>query len=171
MGTWLIAAILILNMDAQAQTIPGDTLLSPKTIYFDGPVDKANVDWTMERLSPGDTLVVNTRGGDAREAHRFAEFIQKNGINTHINSTGQVQSAGALIYAAGKKRTAGKNAQFHFHMARNPDGSENFEATTWYLDQLQRRGVSIEKLRQLPILENTITIDPLLGKSIGLVTE
>lgn len=161
-------------MDAQAQTIPGDSVLSPpapKTIYFDGPVDKGNVDWTMQRLSPGDTLVVNTKGGDAQEAHRFAEFISKNNINTHVNSTGQVQSAGALIYAAGKKRTAGKNAQFHFHMGRNSDGTENFEATTWYLQQLQNRGVSIEKLRQLPILENTITLDSLLGRSIGLVNE
>lgn len=161
-------------MDAQAQTIPGDSVLSPqtsKTVYFDGPVDKANVDWTMQRLSPGDTLIVNSRGGDAREAQRFAQFINKNNINTHVNSTGQVQSAGALIYAAGKKRTAGKNAQFHFHMARNLDGSENFEATTWYLDQLRGRGVDLEKLRKLPVLENTITIDPILARSIGLTTE
>lgn len=161
-------------MDAQAQTIPEDSVLSspaPKTVYFDGPVDKANVDWTMNRLSPGDTLVVNSRGGDGKEAHRLAEYINKNGINTHVNSTGQIQSAGALVYAAGKKRTSGKNAQFHFHMGKNYDGTENFGGTVWYFDQLRKRGVDIDKLRQLPILENTITIDPLLAKSIGLITE
>ena len=163
-----------LTMDAQAQTIPEGTVLSspsPKTIYFDGPVDKKNVDYTMKRLSKGDTLVINSLGGDAREAHRFAEFIQQNGINTHINSTGQVQSAAALMYAAGKKRTAGKNAQFHFHMARNPDGTENVDATTWYFTELGKRGVNIDQLRKFPILQDTITIDPLLGKSIGLITD
>ena len=160
-------------MDAQAQTIPGNTVLSKpgKTVYFDGPVDKKNVDYTMKQLSRGDTLVINSRGGDAREGHRFAEFIQQNEINTHINSTGQVQSAAALMYAAGKKRTAGKNAQFHFHMGRNPDGSENFEATIWYFTELKRRGVNLDMLRGFPILQDTITIDPLLGKSIGLVTD
>lgn len=161
-------------MDAQAQTIPDDSVLSkpgPRTVYFDGPVDKKNVDYTMQRLSKGDTLVINSLGGDAREAHRFAEFIQKNEINTHINSTGQVQSAAALMYSAGRKRTAGKNAQFHFHMARNPDGSENFDATTWYFNELQKRGVNIDLLRKYPILQDTITIDPLLGKSVGLVTD
>ena len=170
----LVVVLWSLAMDAQAQTIPEGTVLSspgPKTIYFDGPVDKKNVDYTMQRLSRGDTLVINSRGGDAREGHRFAEFIQKNEINTHINSTGQVQSAAALMYAAGKKRTAGKNAQFHLHMGRNQDGSENYEATVWYFTQLKNRGVNLEKLRQLPIIQNTITIDPLLGKSIGLVTD
>ena len=170
----LVVVLWSLAMDAQAQTIPEGTVLSspgPKTIYFDGPVDKKNVDYTMQRLSKGDTLVINSRGGDAREGHRFAEFIQQNEINTHINSTGQVQSAAALMYAAGKKRTAGKNAQFHFHMGRNPDGSENFDATVWYFQELQRRGVNVDMLRKFPILLDTITIDPLLGKSIGLVTD
>lgn len=160
-------------MEAKAQNIGPETVLTsgPKTVYFDGAVDKANVDYTIRHLKPGDTLAINTRGGDMREAHRLAKYIRDNGINTHANSTAQIQSMGVMIYSAGKKRTAGKNAQFFIHMMRNPDGSENFEATKSYFMWMRERGVDLERMQQLPFIENTLVIDPNVARHIGLVTD
>ncbi len=151
-----------------------ETLLAqaaPQTVYFDGPVDKANVDYTMKRLKPGDTLVINSRGGDGSEAFRLAEFVRQNRINTHVNSTGQVQSSAVMIYAAGVKRTADKNAQFHLHMFKDKQGgTDSMEDTKRYLQTLMRYGVN-ENLGKLPIIENTMTLDPDMARYVGLVTD
>lgn len=161
----ILIALLVLLM--------ADTVLAqgaPKTVYFDGPVDKPNVDYTLRRLSPGDTLVINSRGGNGGEALRLAEFIRNNRVNTHVNTTGQAQSAAVIVYAAGHKRTAGKNAQFWLHMGKDKDGNESQELTKQYFQHLLRYGVN-DKITQLPVIQETLTLSPDMGRYVGLVTD
>ena len=150
-----------------------DTLLAqgaPKDVYFDGLVDKANVDYTLQRLSPGDTLVINSHGGNGGEALRLAEYVRTNRINTHVNTTGQAQSAAVIVYAAGNKRTAGKNAQFWMHMGKDKDGVESQELTKQYFQHLLRYGVN-DKIIQLPIVQESLTLSPDMARYVGLVTD
>lgn len=86
-------------------------------IPLDGFIDKARVDWVLSKLKPGDRLVINSPGGQLGEADRLADYVRKNNINTHVFATGIAHSSAALVFAAGVKRTAGRNAQFMIHPA------------------------------------------------------
>ena len=84
-------------------------------IPLEGKIEKARVDWVLSKLRKGDRLVINSGGGDLFEASRLADFVRQNNIDTHVFSTGIAHSSAALVFSAGNKRTAGKNAQFMIH--------------------------------------------------------
>ena len=109
-------------------------------IPLDGFIDKARVDWVLSQLKKGDRVVINSGGGNLVEANRLAEFIRQNNIDTHVHSTGMAHSSAALVFAAGNKRTAGKNAQFMIHPATK-DGDISQPGIAYVQNRLIQLGV------------------------------
>src|SRR3990167_3996249 len=109
-------------------------------IPLDGAIDKARVDWVLSKLRKGDRLVINSNGGSLMDALRLADHVRKNNIDTHVNSTGMAHSSAALVFSAGVKRTAGKNAQFLIHPALK-EGSPNAAAIALFQNKLVNFGV------------------------------
>lgn len=109
-------------------------------IPLDGFIDKPRVDWVISNLKPGDRLVINSPGGSLMDAIRLADHVRKNKTNTHVNSTGIAHSSAALVFSAGVKRTAGKNAQFMIHPAVK-EGSPNADAIALFQNKLINFGV------------------------------
>jgi hypothetical protein len=59
------------------------------------------------------TLVLDSTGGYLSEAYDLAGLVSLYGINTHV--TNKCSSACGIIYLAGYRRTADKQASFGFH--------------------------------------------------------
>lgn len=69
-----------------------------------------------EQLSDSDrlnTLVLNSPGGNVREARRMAETVLANGIATHVSN--ECSASCLLVFMAGQQRTLGPGAQLGFH--------------------------------------------------------
>ena len=142
-----------------------------ETVYLDGDIDSKIIDVTLAKLSPHDTLVLNSQGGLVKDAYRLSEFVRANKIKTRVNSTGWCLSACVLIFAAGVERSAGKNALFLIHSARDENGKPTKDGTLWLLTQLMKYGVS-ERIAYLPVFnEDEMPINYVLAKYVGLVTD
>ena len=142
-----------------------------ESVYLDGNIDSKIIDATLAKLSPRDTLVLNSQGGLVKDAYRLSEFVRANGIKTRVNSTGWCLSACVLIFAAGVERSAGKNALFLIHSARDENGKPTKDGTLWLLTKLVEYGVS-ERIAYLPVFEgDEMPINYVLAKFVGLVTD
>ena len=138
-------------------------------IPLDGMIDKVMVDDVLQRLKPGDRLIINSRGGNLREADRLAKFVQENGIDTHAAATAWLQSSAVLVFAAGKNRTAGKNLNFTLHPVLDADtGKPDPQSTAWFRDRLIGLGISNQVGAVLGRHEG-MTFGYDAAKSIGLV--
>ena len=147
------------------------TAAHAKTVYLDGPIDSKIIDYTIGRLSAGDTLVLNSQGGSVKEAYRLSEFVRSKKIETHVNSTGWCLSACVLIFSSGVKRTAGKQALWLIHSAKTGEGVPSKDATLWLLTQMVKYGVS-ERVAYLPVFnDEELPINYVLARYIGLVTD
>ncbi|MAG12576.1 hypothetical protein CL630_02060 [bacterium] len=143
-----------------------------KTVNVVGKITPKYIESVLRELEPGDTIHVNSRGGDVAAAFKLAQFIRKNDINIHLHSTGLCRSACVLFFACGVKRTAGKRAQFFIHppIVRET-GNPYFALTFWLYYELIECGVSPD-IKLLPPTRDDVLIVPyeLAGK-LNLVNE
>ncbi len=110
-------------------------------VRLEGFIDGDSVILVAWQLKPGDTLMLNSKGGYLHPAAVLADNIRKYGINTHVRSTAECQSACVLIFASGVKRTVGKNVMFFLH---RPLGDGEDVAARQLIKQLIQYGVSPE---------------------------
>lgn len=69
-----------------------------------------------------ETIHINSSGGRIKEALKIAQLIHRNGLNTYVSTSSE--SAGSLIFLAGKKRFAKKSSKLGFHSASYAGFSE-----------------------------------------------
>ena len=88
--------------------------------YLDGLIDDDLFLEITSNETEIKTLHLNSNGGRVTAVIQIAEFIREKKINTVIRKEAHCMSACTLLFQAGIKRTAHKEAQLMYHGARYP---------------------------------------------------
>tara|TARA_R110002153_G_scaffold116569_1_gene260233 strand:+ start:818 stop:1495 length:678 start_codon:yes stop_codon:yes gene_type:complete len=83
------------------------------------------------------TLVLDSTGGYLKEAYDLAGLVSLYGINTHV--TNKCSSACGIIYLAGYRRTADKQASFGFHSTSGGSTTVNKKQNNLMCNYYSRR--------------------------------
>ncbi|CUI78141.1 hypothetical protein [Cognatishimia activa] len=93
-----------------------ETTRDGQELVFKGVVAQGADFLISEEFSNSDrlqTLILNSPGGNVREARRMAETVMANGISTHVAN--ECSASCLLVFMAGQQRTLGPGAQLGFH--------------------------------------------------------
>ena len=107
------------------------------TLYIDGEVIAEIADeLTLDAEGRITAVVLNSYGGLVTAGQDLAENIRRRGLTTIVPARGQCSSICTLIFQAGLRRLAARDAQFMYHGAR----AGSMVMQTIYRDVLERDG-------------------------------
>ena len=154
---FLVATVVLISPPTQA-----------KVVNLDGVIDFDLVWSIRSQLAPGDTLNLNSPGGDVLYAFDLARYVRVNKIDTHVNSTARCSSGCVLIFAAGIRRTAGRGVIFYLHSVGGFGGvGVSTELTQRFTRKLIYYGV-----KQPIVLDPLgVNLDYEWAKAINLITD
>ena len=107
-----------------------------RTLYIEGDVIGSLVDQLVMQDDPIDMVYLNSYGGVAEAGRDLARIISERGMTTIVPAGGRCSSICTLLFQAGVRRLASRDADFMYHGVR----AGSVEMKTTYRDVLEREG-------------------------------
>lgn len=120
-------------------------------LVYSGQIQNGDYDdflVSLDKIKP-DMVVLDSPGGDVREAMWIGMEIQKRGLNTSLRSNQICTSACALVFFAGRMKFLSRGASIGLHSAANTDGAASLEGTALMEGYLLALGVPAELLQRM----------------------
>jgi hypothetical protein len=114
-----------------------------KALVYNGMIEPGDFDLFLAALNTAraNTVIIDSPGGDVREAIRIGLETHRRGLNTHLRSNHICASACALIFFAGQRKFLSRSASIGLHMARTREGDPSLAGTSLIEGYLLAMGV------------------------------